>query len=52
MGTLPEFRFTDPRQARLFEWDFFIARDIEPAPPDAVRMQGGCRIRPTPPGIW
>jgi transcriptional regulator with GAF, ATPase, and Fis domain len=29
MGKLPEFRFTDPRQAEVFAWDFMLVSDIE-----------------------
>jgi transcriptional regulator with GAF, ATPase, and Fis domain len=37
MGKLPEFRFTSEEQARVFDWDFLIVRDIVIAAPDVVR---------------
>jgi transcriptional regulator with GAF, ATPase, and Fis domain len=48
MGMLPEFRFTDDVQVRAFEADYFIARDIEVAPPDAIRVEAQLPHSPKP----
>jgi transcriptional regulator with GAF, ATPase, and Fis domain len=49
MGKLPEFRFTDPRQAEVFALDFMIVSDIEIVGPDRLRLHASLPDPAAPP---